>query len=112
MLTKRFIGWSAVGLFVAATVILALSVVLILSPALERYIALDPQALIIASGVLALTSAALGLFAFQTSAGKFAVIGGLVLVVAVSLLLCFTTIVRVEQSGAQLGPMVSEMETR
>lgn len=112
MFTKRFIGWSALGLFIAAIVILALQVVLILFPALEMYITLDPQAMIVTSGVLALTSALLGLFAFQTSAGKFAVIGGLVLVVAVSLLLSFTTIVRVERSSTQPPSMVSGVETR
>ena len=112
MFTKKFIGWSAMGLFVGATVILTLPVVLMLSPALDIYIALDPQAMIVASGVLALTSAVLGLFAFQTSAGKFAVIGGLVLVIAVSLLLSFTTIVRVERSSTQPPSMVSGVEAR
>jgi hypothetical protein len=110
MFTKKFIGWSAMGLFVGATVILTLPVVLMLSPALDMYIALDPRAMIVASGVLALTSAVLGLFAFQTSAGKCAVIGGLVLVVAVSLLLSFTTIASAELSNAQPQPMVSEVE--
>jgi hypothetical protein len=112
MFTKKFIGWSAMGLFVGATAILTLPVVLMLSPALDIYIALDPQAMIVASGVLALTSAVLGLFAFQTSAGKFAVIGGLVLVIAVSLLLSFTTIVRVERSSTQPPSIVSGVEAR
>lgn len=112
MLTKRFVGWSAIGLFVAAIIILALPVVLILAPALEMYLAFDPQTMMVASGVLGLTSAVLGSFAFQTSAGKFALIGGLALVIAVSLLLSFTTIVRVERSGAQPGPTVSEVEAQ
>ena len=112
MFLKKFIGWSAVGLFVAATVILAIPVVIILSPALEIYIALDPQTIIVVSGVLALTSAVLGLFAFQTSPGKVAVIGGLVLVIAVALLLSFTTIARVERSDAQPQPTVREVESR
>ncbi len=112
MFTKRFIGWSALVLFVVATAILAIPVVLIVSPALEIYVALDPQTIIVVGGVFALASALLGFFAFQTSPGKVGAIGGLVSVIAVAIMLSFTTIAHVERRGAQPQPMVMDVGSR
>ncbi len=109
MFQKKFMGWSALVLFVVATAILAiLLVLLVFSPALEIYVALDPQAMIVASGVLALAAAVLGFYAFKTSPGKVGAMGGLVLFIAVAILLSFTTIARIERRGAQqLQPVVT-----
>ncbi len=102
MFQKKFMGWSALVLFVVATAILAiLLVLLVFSPALEIYVALDPQAMIVASGVLALAAAVLGFYAFKTSPGKVGAIGGLVLVLAVAVLLSLTTITRVERHSVE-----------
>ena len=101
MFQKKFIGWSALVLFVVATAILAIPVVHVVSPTLEIYVALDPQAMIVASGVLALAAAVLGFYAFKTSPGKVGAIGGLVLVLAVAVLLSLTTITRVERHNVE-----------
>ncbi len=98
MRENKFMGWSAFVLFAVAA---AIMVLLVFSPVLEKYDILNPQTAMIASGVLALAATVLGFFAFKTSQGKVAAIGGLVLALAVGVLISFTTITRVETSGAQ-----------
>ncbi len=117
MRENKFIGWSAFGLFIAAA---ALMVLLVFSPILAKYEILNPQAAmvsgaalptlyqliyeiikpqaaIVVSGILAFTATVLGFVAFKTSQGKVGATGGLVLVLAVAVLLSFTTITRVER---------------
>ncbi len=101
MFTQKFIGWSALVLFVVTAATLALLVLLIFFP----YRPLNAQAVLLAGGVFALVAAILGFFAFTTSPGKVGAIGGLALALAVAFLLSFTTITRVERSGAQPLPV-------
>jgi hypothetical protein len=110
MFTKKFIGWSALAMFVIAAVTLALLVLLVIFPPLEINISLNPQATIVVSGVFALVAAVFGFYAFKTSPGRVGAIGGLVLLIAVAMLLSFTTITtRIEGRGAQqTSPAFSE----
>ncbi len=102
MFTKKFIGWSALALFVvAAAILLGLPVLVISFP----YLPLNAQAVLLAGGVFALAAAILGFYAFGTSPGKVGAIGGLALVLAVACLLSFTTIAGVRRSGVQPLPM-------
>jgi len=102
MFQKKLIGWLSLMLFVVATAILAILALLVFSPPLTKLAVLNPQALIVASGVLALAAAVLGFYAFITSPGRVGAIGGLVLFIAVAILLSSTTITtRIEGRGAQ-----------
>jgi len=108
MFAKKFISWSSLALIIAAA---ALLVLIVFSPALEKSISINPQAVIIASGILALTASVLGFFAFKTSPGKVGAIGGLVLFVAIAILISFTAITRVDKhSTRQPQPIVMVTE--
>ena len=70
MFTKKFVGWAAWALFVVAVVILAILVLLVFSPSLANLVRLNPQAMIVVSGVLALMATVFGFYAFKTTPGK------------------------------------------
>lgn len=102
MFAKKFIGWSALALFMVAASTLALLVLLVIFPTFARIVPVNHQAMIVVSGVLALGAAILGFYTFTTLPGKVGAFGGLVLFFAVAMLLSFTTITtRIEGRGAQ-----------
>ena len=114
MSDKKFLGWSSLGLFVLAVLILLLLVVLALFfPNALPFARANTQALILVSGVLALIAALLGLISRGTPQGKVGGIGGLVLFLAVAVLLSFTLVTRVEtQAGApQMQPVLEFIES-
>ena len=109
MFANRLIGWSALVLFVAATAILTILFISIVSPAPGISIGADPQIMILASADLAIFAFVLGFLSFQTSPGKVAAVGGLVLAITMLILLSFTFITRVERSGTQLESIAMEV---
>jgi len=110
MLTKNFIGWSALALFMVAASTLAFPVLLVLFPSFAGIAPVNYQAMIVVSGVLAFVATTFGFYAFKTSPGKVAAIGGLILFIAVAMLLSFTTITtRIKGHGAlQISPALSK----
>lgn len=110
MFTKKFIGWSALALFMVAASTLALLVLLVIFPPFARIMPVNHQTMIVVSGVLALVAAIFGFYTFKTSPGKVGAIGGLVLFIAVAVLLSLTTITtRIEgHSAQQISPALSK----
>ena len=103
---KKFLGWSSLGLFVLAVLILLfIGALLVFFPAGVPIAWLNAQVLIIVSGVLALIAALLGFLSRQTPQGKVGGIGGLVLSIAIAVLLSFTLIARVETT---ISPVMVE----
>jgi len=108
MVTKHLIGWSALALFMFAT----LNLTLLVEARTSGAVILDLQTALVVSGISALMAAILGFFTYTTSPGKVGAIGGLVLFIAVAVMLSFTTIARVEQGSAHTSEVVNEVVLR
>ena len=80
MVDNKFIAWTAFTLFALAV---AVALVLVFSPLLERFDIISPQGVLWIVGTLALSATAAGFAAFKTPQGKVAAIGGLLLLIAI-----------------------------
>jgi hypothetical protein len=82
MTRNTLIGWTGFALFALALVIMLASVLIlpILNPE-----CVNPEAGLIASGVCALIATVLGFLVFRATQGKIAAIGGLLLVLLVTI---------------------------
>jgi hypothetical protein len=101
---NSFVGWSGFGLFVLAIAILVL---LVFQPVLERYNIINVEAGTFVAGVLSVIGTIVGFVAFKTAQGKVAAIGGLVLVVILAIVLPHSMQQRsipIEEHSERLAP--------
>jgi len=80
MSDNKFIAWTGFTLFVLAVAVIVLVIVF---PAIQRYDIVSPEAALWVAGALALLSTGTGFLAFKTPQGKVAAIGGLLLLIAI-----------------------------
>ena len=80
MLSSKPIGWTSFVLFSLSILIL---IALLISPAIENFEGVNPEAFLWIIGGLSLISSVLGFVSFRTPQGKIGAIGGLVLLAMV-----------------------------
>ena len=103
MVDNKFTAWTAFALLALAV---AVTVLLIFSPILERYDIVSPEGALWVIGALALLATATGLVAFKMQPGKVAAIGGLLLLIAI----VFVTPVRKVGNSPRAEPSMSQVE--